>query len=495
MTLADERLKELDNPSLTDNERVLIRCRVAADLIHAGRYEDAREALGELWPGIGARPDVKHLPPAVAAEVLLQCGALTGLLGGARNVSGAQERAKDILTEALRVFRSLGDYRKASTAQCELGACYWRLGAHDDARAMMREALKPLKESDVELKARILIRLTLAEVWENRYHEALSILKEAEPVFESASDALKGRWHGQRGIVLLKLFIAEGRADYADRAIIDFTAAIYHYEQAKHERYCALNLNNLAFLFYRLGRYADAHEQLDRAQLIFTKLKDGGNLAQVDETRARVLIAEKKYRDADRIIGGVIKTFEVGGESGLLADALTVQGVVWARLRAFDASINILRQAVRVAQDSGSAVGAGLAALTLIEEHGAAGRLSESELAKIYRRANDFLKDTQDAGDKERLLTCALIVIKRLSGMQLHDNNFSFYGAVQELEAKLIEQALELEGGSVSRAAKRLGLKHQSLSHMLRARHNKLLSKRTTPVPRLRSIIKDPSKE
>jgi tetratricopeptide (TPR) repeat protein len=490
MTLADERLKELDNPSLTDTERVLLRCRVAADLIHKGQYEAAREALGKLWLGIGKRPDVENLPPDVAAEVLLQCGALTGLLGGARNVSGAQERAKDLLTEAVRVFRSLGNYQKASEAQCELGACYWRLGAHDDARAMMREALKPLKESDVELKAKILIRLTLAEVWENHYHEALSILKEAEPVFESANDALKGRWYGQRAIIYLKLAATERRADYSDRAIIEFTAAIHHYEQAKHERYCALNLNNLAFLFYKLGRYGDAHEHLDRAQLIFTKLKDKGNLAQVDETRARVLVAEKKYRDADRIIGDVIKSFEASGESGLLADALTVQGVVWARLGGFDGSINILRQAIRVAQDSGSAVGAGHAALTLIEEHGAAWRLSESDLAKLYRRANDFLKGSQDIEDKERLLACAQIVIRRLSGMQLHDKNFSFYGAVEELEAKLIEQALELEGGSITRAAKRLGLKRQTLSQMLQTRHKKLFGKRTPPTPRLKSIIK-----
>jgi hypothetical protein len=46
MNLADERLKELDNPSLTDNERILLRCRVAGDLIHIGQYEAAREALG-----------------------------------------------------------------------------------------------------------------------------------------------------------------------------------------------------------------------------------------------------------------------------------------------------------------------------------------------------------------------------------------------------------------------------------------------------------------
>lgn len=490
MNLSEEHLKELDNTSLTDAERILTRCRVAGDLIHKGQYEAAQEALGELWLGVGQRPPVDELPPAVGAEVLLRCGTLTHWLGNTRNVAGAQERAKDMLSEAARLFRSQGITAKASETQYELATSYWWLGQHDEARAVYQEALKPLTDADVELKAKILIRRSIVELWDNRCHDALNILKEAEPVFESANDALKGRWHGQKGLVLRRLAAAEGQPDYYDRAIIEYTAAIYHYEQAKHERYCGNNLNNLAFLLYKLGRYREAHEHLDRAQLIFTTLKDTGSLAQVDETRARVLIAEKKYRDADRIIAGVIKTFEQGGESALLADALSIQGVVWARLGLHESSLNILRQAMKVAQDSGALTHAGHAALTMIEEHGTAWRLSESEVAKVYRRANDFLKGSQDAEDKERLLACAMMVIKRLSGMQLHDKNFSFYGAVEELEAKLIEQALELEEGSITRAAKRLGLKRQSLSQMLQARHKKLFSKRTPPTPRRRSIIK-----
>ncbi len=495
MTLADERLRELDSPSLTESERVMLRCRVAADLIHKGQYEAARDALGELWLGIGQRPPVSGLPPAVDAEVLLRCGTLTRLLGNVRNIAGAQEQAKDMLSEAQRKFHAQGMPAKVSETQYELAMCYWWLGQHDEARVMLRESLTPLTDADIELKAKILIRRTIVEVWDNRCYDALNILQEAEPVFESANDALKGRWHGQKGLVLRRLAAAEGQADYFDRAIIEYTAAIYHYERARHERYCGINLNNIAFLLYKLGRYQDAHEHLDRAQSIFTKLKDPGILAQVDETRARVLVAERRYKDADRIISGVIKTFEQGGESALLADALAVQGTVWARLGAHEASLNILRQAVKVAQDSGALTQAGHAALTLIEEHGAARLLSESDVAKIYGRAADFLKGSQDAEDKERLLACARIVIRRLSGMQIHDKNFSFYGAVQELEARLIEQALKLEGGNVSRAAERLGLKRQSLSHMLKFRHKKLFAKRTPPVPRLKSIIKEPSKK
>jgi tetratricopeptide (TPR) repeat protein len=490
MNLADERLKQLDNPSLTESERVLLRCEVAADLIHRGQYEGAREALGELWLGVGQRPPERNLPPAIEAEVLLQCGTLTGWLGSARNVSGAQEQAKDMLSEAERKFRAQGMLSKTSEAQYELGMCYWRLGAYDESRLVMQEALKPLTDADVELKAKILIRRTLVEAWENRYHEALSILKEAEPIFASANDALKGRWHGQRAIIYLKLSATEHRADYADRAIIEFTAAIYHYEQARHERYCGTNLNNLAFLLYKLGRYREAHDHLDRAQLIFTKLKDPGNLAQVDETRARILVAEKRYRDADRIIGGVIKVFEQGSESALLADALSIQGVVWARQGAREASLKILQEAVKVAEESGALTQAGHAALTLIEEHWATWRLSQEDLIAVFGRARNFLKGSQDVEDKERLLTCAQVVIKRLSGMQIHDRNFTFYGAVHELEEKLIKQALELEGGNVSRAAERLGMKRQTLANMLRDRHRKLFEKRTPPVPRLKSIIK-----
>jgi tetratricopeptide (TPR) repeat protein len=492
MNLADELLKELDNPSLTENERTLIRCRVAADLIHKGQYEAAQEALGELWLGVGQRPSIRNLPPALDAEVLLRRGILTHWLGNARNVTGAQEQAKDMLFEAAQIFRSQGMLTKVSETQYELSTCYWWLGQHDEARIILQEALNPLTDTDIELKAKILIRRSIVELWDNKCHDALSILKEAEPVFESANDALKGKWHGQKGLVLRKLAAAEGQPDYYDRAIIEYTAAIYHYEQAKHERYCGINLNNLAFLLYKLGRYRNAHEHLDRAQLIFTKLKDAGVLAQVDETRARVLVAEKKYRDADRIIAGVIKTFEAGGESALLADALSIQGIIWARQRAYSNSIKILQEAIKVAQESGALIQAGHAALTLIEEYGTSWRLPQAEVMTIFQRASELLKDTQDAEDKVRLLGCAQIVIKRLSGMQIHDKNFSFYGAVQELESRLIEQALELEGGNISQAATRLGLKRQTLSQMLQARHKKLFSKRTPPEKRLRSIIKEP---
>jgi tetratricopeptide (TPR) repeat protein len=480
MNLTDSRLKELDNPALTRNEQILLRCRLASEFIHTGQYEVAREALGELWQGVGKRPEVEKLKPPTAAEVLLQCGTLSGWLGGAQHLAGAQEKAKDLIFEALRRFKAERQSAKVSEAKYELSMCYFRLGAYDDARLILDEAHHEIEKEDTNLRAKILIRHTLVEVWTGRYNDAWNILEKAREFFEESGDALKGRWHGQRGLVLRRLATTERRPDYADRAIIEFTAAIYHLEQAKHERYCGSALNNLAMLFYQLGRYSEAHESLDRAQSIFERHNDSGNLACVNETRARVFVAERHFKEANRIIADVIQTFQKGSEFAMLADALTIQGVVWSRLGLHDSSIHILRHAMTVAQDSGAYSNAGQAALTLIEEHGKE-RLSATELYGIYRRADELLKDTQDAEDIARLRTCARIMSRRTIGVRLSDKDFTLPKAVHEYEARFIREALEAEQGVVSRAAKRLGIRHQTLIIILKTRHKELLSLRTPP--------------
>jgi tetratricopeptide (TPR) repeat protein len=487
MNLADERLKELDNPSLVTDARALLRCQVAEDLIHKGEYEAAREALGELWRGAAERPDVEGLEEKTAAEVLLQAGVLSGWFG---KVKGALEAAKDLISESAALFEKLGESNRAAGARADLSLCYWREGAYDEARAVLESAAALIKE-DVTLKAKTVFRFALIESSAGRYSDALHLLTDSATLFdEGVSHTQRGAFHNELAIVLRRLGTAERRQDYTDRAIIEYTAAAYHFEQACHERYVARIENNLAFLLYKLGRYPDAHEHLTRAQSIFTRLRDKGSLAQVDETRARVLVAEHKYRDADRTLAGVLKTLEEGDESALLADALTVQGVVWARLCVHDASVNVLRRAADVAEAVGALTSAGQALLALIEEHGATWRLRPSEVYDAYLRADRLLKETQDAEDIARLRACARVVMRRHTVVQFGDNNFTLPGAVHEFESKLIERALEESEGSVTKAARLLGLTHQTLNSILHTRQNQLSPKRKPVRKRLRSIIK-----
>ncbi len=491
MTLADERLGKLDNSALTGDERALLRCQVAADLIHAGQYEAARDALGELWLGVGEHPNTEGLADKMAAEVLLHAGVLSGWLGASEQVEGAQEVAKDLISESATLFEKIGEPNRAAAARNDLAYCYWREGAYDEARILLENVFTQISD-DVELKAKTVLRLAVVESSAGRYSDTLRLLTETGPLFvEVANDALQGGFHNELALVLRRLGTAERRQDYLDRAIIEYTAAVYHFERARHERYVARIENNLAFLLYKLGRHRDAHEHLDRAQSIFTRLRDEGSLAQVDETRARVLVAEKRYRDAERVLAGAVKTLEQGDETALLADALTVQGVIWARLWNYESSIGVLRRAADMAESAGALASAGQAVLALIEEHGTTWRLRPDEVYEVYVRADGLLKETQDAEDIARLRACARVVMKRLTTVQFGDRNFTLPGAVHEFEAKLIERALEESGGNLVATARLLGLTHQTLGSILKTRHRQLSAKRKPPQKRLKSIIKE----
>jgi DNA-binding NtrC family response regulator len=82
--------------------------------------------------------------------------------------------------------------------------------------------------------------------------------------------------------------------------------------------------------------------------------------------------------------------------------------------------------------------------------------------------------------------------MKRLTTVQLGGKNFTLPRAVHEFEAKLIERALEESSGSVTGAARLLGITHQTLNSILHQRHKQLRAKRKPVQKRLKSIIKIP---
>jgi tetratricopeptide (TPR) repeat protein len=331
MVSVGQLLQKIADPNLNKDERALLRCQLAKRLEETGRYEAAREALGELWSCVGERPELGDLRLEIAATVLLRVGVLTGWLGSAHQIEGSQEVAKNLISESLEKFKQTGERKGAAEAQAELGYCYWREGAFDEARVLMKDALALLSDDDEELKAVILLRLALVEKVAYKTVDALQLLTEAAPLF-SASDnnTLKGRFHNEYAQVLRKLGEAESRGQYIDRALIEYAAASYHFEQGGHTRYQACVENNLGFLFSNIGKYEEAHTHLDRAQALLTSLRDEVHLAQTDETRARVYLAEGKVVEAERVARAAVGVLERGGEQALLAEALTPQGVALA---------------------------------------------------------------------------------------------------------------------------------------------------------------------
>ena len=116
-------LQQISDPTITKDERAQLRCQLAKGLEEVGSFEAAREAMGELWAGVGTRPVLDALEEATAAEVLLRVGTLTGWLGSAKQIEGSQEAAKNLITESITRFEALGDAGKVAEAQTEVAFC------------------------------------------------------------------------------------------------------------------------------------------------------------------------------------------------------------------------------------------------------------------------------------------------------------------------------------------------------------------------------------
>jgi CheY-like chemotaxis protein len=498
----ESQLTALKNQSrnLTLAERADLSCRLAKQLEKAGEYEAACEALGEFWPMRDEPPKVDGLNEPTKAEVLLRVGSLAGWQGSADQATGSQETAKNLITKSIEIFEGLGQLKKAIEARGDLALCYWREGSYDEARIHLANALGSLGDEDSELRAILLIRAGIVEVWARRLNEALRFYNDAVPLVERSEDhALKGSFHIEYGLVFRRLAAPENREDYLDRALMEYAAASFHFEQAGNERAFARVEANLGYLFFTVGRYKDAHKHLDRARHLFLKLKDVGTAAQVEETRARTLLAEGRVVEAERMVRSAVKTLETGGQQAVLAEALTTQGIVLARLGNHPRAKVVMERAIEVAETTGDLEGAGRAKLSVIEELGE--KIPAKELVSIYRSAIELLRGSEDPSTGKRLISCAAALLNVLEPSEDQESpehtweGFSFKQQVLKYEKTLIERALRDAGGSVTRAARLLGFTHhQSLISLINSRHKDLLKTRTAVRKRRHHLFSEPRK-
>lgn len=458
---------------------------LARSLERSGDYEGARAALSGVWSEIGERPKVEKLPAELRAEALLRVGVLAGWLGTARQISGAQEFAKDLVTEAVRLFEDLGNSDKVAEAQTDLAICYWRLGAFDEARVLFGEAAGHSVEPQTKL--RVLVNSSAVEISSGRLDQALSVLDEAAPLVESVPDrGATGRYYLQRALLYKRL----GGEANLDRALIEYSAASMHLAEAGDARYLAAVENNIALVLIELSRHAAALAHLDRARSIFVTLKESGRVAEVNETRAQAFIAQGSFPEAERAAFAAVSTLERGDEQSLLAAALNTHGVALARQGKTDAARAAFQRAVEVADNAGDLASAGNALLLMIEELS----VTAAEAGAFFLEADSRLADELDNVSMRRLRRCARIIASgSLRGQTDCIDDLLIGGPLEDelhhIEAVLIKRALDQAGGSVTRAARMLGVTHQGLDWTLNHRHQHLLSSRTPRRPRRKSLI------
>lgn len=481
-------------------ENIIPLCELAKNLAEAGEFDTAYETLLPFWKGPLHRPETSQLPDEAKAELLLRAGTLTGWLGSTKQIAGAHEAAKDLISESSSIFERVGNAEKVAEAQVDLAICYWREGALDEARVTLRLVLDSLGAVQSEQKLRALLNIAIVEKVATRDHESLRIYREAAPQFElSTNHALKGKFHNAYATLLKTLGLSEKREEYIDAALVEFAAASFHFEQAGFPRFQAPVENNVGFLFASLGKFDEATQHVKNARALWLKLSDHGGAAYADDTLAQAYLMQGRSEDAERVARRAVQALKRGGEQTVLAEALTTHGKALARLSQTEVARAALDQALEIAHIAGNPDRGGIAAVTAIEE--LSDNLSIDALQTYYRTAETLLSNSQNSSIRSRLGECA----RRVLSAALANTDeatpattdavgltpgFSLDTEVLRYEGNLIRRALEESGGSVTRAARLLGVTHQGLAFILNGRHSDLLSIRTPVKRRRRSIIR-----
>jgi tetratricopeptide (TPR) repeat protein len=475
---------KLNTSHLTRNEEAMLRCQTALDLKDRGVFESAQEVLRPFWNELGSHPNIKGLHPSVAAEVCICVGILTGWIGSKKEAKDSQEVAKNLITEGITYFESVGDTKKIAAARAEIAYCYWRQGSLDEARIMLNDALQVLT-AEGNTRAKALLKLVTVEWSASRHHVALRLLTENARLFDRVSNyTTRGNYHNESAIILRHLAKSERTDENLQSALGEFEKADHFFKLARNNVYRASVKNNVGLILLNQGRYKDAQKYLTEARRLSTIVRDKTQTAQIDESRAQVLLAEQKFKEAETVARGAVSVLEKSGHQSLLADSLITHGVALARLKKTAQAQFTFQRAIEIAYQVGALNKAGLAALTLVEE---LDELPTEISHAAYNRASEWLVNSQSQEILLRLNTAARKVLLNLRGdveAEESTNNLlnkpcDLQAEVLRYEGALIRQALGKVNGSVTRAAALLGMSYQGLAYVIQSRHKDLLKERS----------------
>ncbi|HKP47105.1 MAG TPA: tetratricopeptide repeat protein [Pyrinomonadaceae bacterium] len=285
-------------------------------------------------------------------------------------------------------------------------------------------------------------------------------------------------------MVIRELTLNDKRPEDFAQIFENYEKADQHFKTARNSVFRADIKNNIANLLREFKRFDEAHKYLEQARRLRIRVKDKVGVAQIDDTRAQVLIAEKKFAEAEVVARSAVRALEKSGHQCLLADALITHGVAIARLKQTQRAQFTFQKAIEVGHQVGALNKAGLAALTLIEE---LDDLPTDTLYAAYDRASEWLAKSQSQDILLRLNNAARKVFAGIRGElkpeaateTVFNASCSFPLEVLKFEAGLLRQALAQANGSVTHAASLLGMTYQGLAYVIGSRHQDLLKARS----------------
>jgi tetratricopeptide (TPR) repeat protein len=309
-----------------------------------GLYEQALAELKDVWRDTNEPPDISAYAAFEAAEIILRCGSLIGFHGHNKQIPDAQEKSKNLLTEARQRFLDFGSVEKVAECENYLALAYWRTGEFNESETFVEEALSPPLPNSCRTRLyshlikRIIFNVT------GRYAATTADAEELENDFRRYGDAfLNGSFCTNVGIALKN----SGRTAEALRK---FELARYYHQKSRHRIYLGTVENNLAQLYKVEKRFAEAHEAANAATRIFKREKDRTREGFSLDTKAQVYFAEGKYAEALKAIEKAIEILKKSENSAYLSETYLTKAKILLYSDGFTAAALALYEAVKIAE-------------------------------------------------------------------------------------------------------------------------------------------------
>jgi tetratricopeptide (TPR) repeat protein len=393
-----------------------------------GRYEEALAHLEDIWEDPSGLPRVDDFEPRAAAEIILRCGSLIGFHGHNNQIQDAQERSKNLLTEAHRRFLKIADREK--TAECEnyLALAYWRTGELVEAETWVESALAYHLPASNNTRIYSHLIKSLIFLSDGRYDEIVLNLGKIEADFMECGDAfLTGSFRTNLGLALKNL----GRTT---EALKNFELAGYYHRKSGHQIYLGTVENNLAQLYKTENRFGKAYAAINCALKIYKKVKDRTREGSSLDTKAQIYFAEGKYADALKTSEKSINILTKSENAAYLVESYSTKVKALLYMEDFSAATFCLVEAVNIAKQKISEA----AAENLVREFEIA--MQEKNSAVINEI---FSKEEIDSENLELLLPPSIAHHSKLQGVWIKSNLLEHIGLVKDSLAVVVSEKVK----------------------------------------------------
>lgn len=380
------------------------------------------------------------------------------------------ETAKNILSEAERLFSEDGSLDRAALCRVYVGLCFSRQGQPDEAALMINESVLDASEPTTRLV--VYLSLAVIDLERKCWRAALTWLRTITPIVDSQPIlSLRGRFYHHRALAYRQGAVERG-TDYTDRALTDYEAALYYYEQSGNRGFEGRILNNIAYLYLTKGCYDEAHRNVDLAITLQQRLNDRAELAQATDTRAQILLAEGRWAHARRSADHAIALLRMSDQKIWLPDFLATRARATARLGLVKRALRDFNEAIALAETLDNKDALVRVHLALIDE--LIGRIPLSELIGSYRHVHE-MAGRQETGPALKLLE---------QTTEAFAANFADLEKTErQQESEIIKRALVQAKGSLAKAARTVNMPRTTLRSRILTHH-----------PELRSYLRPPQR-